>query len=148
MANNGLPESNKVSDPSERPTPILQNIVSTVNLDCTVDLKAIALHVRNAEYNPRRFGAVIMRIKEPKTTALIFSSGKIVCTGTKTQQHSQLAAQKYAKIVQKLGFDIMFKDFKIQNMVASCNVTVPLSLVRLGNSHYKFSTYEPSYFQG
>ena len=84
MANNGLPESNKVSDPSERPTPILQNIVSTVNLDCTLDLRAIALHARNAEYNPKRFAAVIMRIKEPKTTALIFSSGKIVCTGAKT----------------------------------------------------------------
>ena len=122
MENNGLLESNQVSDPSERPTPILQNTVSTVNLDCTLDLRAIALHARNAEYNPKRFAAVIMRIKEPKTTALIFSSGKIVCTGAKTQQHSHLAARKYAKIVQKLGFDVKFKDFKIQNMVASCNV--------------------------
>ncbi|XWS44758.1 hypothetical protein CRYUN_Cryun15aG0075100 [Craigia yunnanensis] len=148
MTNNGLLESNQVSDPSERPTPILQNIVSTVNLDCTLDLKAIALHARSAEYNPKRFGAVIMRIKEPKTTALIFSSGKIVCTGAKTQQHSHLAARKYAKIVQKLGFEVKFKDFKIQNMVASCNVMVPLSLVRLGHFHYEFSKYEPELFPG
>jgi transcription initiation factor TFIID TATA-box-binding protein len=53
--------------------PTLQNIVATVNLDCRLDLKTIALHARNAEYNPKRFAAVIMRIREPKTTALIFA---------------------------------------------------------------------------
>jgi transcription initiation factor TFIID TATA-box-binding protein len=55
-----------------------RNIVATVNLDCRLDLKTIALHARNAEYNPKRFAAVIMRIRDPKTTALIFASGKMV----------------------------------------------------------------------
>ena len=55
----------------------------TVNLACRLDLKKIALHARNAEYNPKRFAAVIMRIRDPRTTALIFSSGKMVCTGAK-----------------------------------------------------------------
>lgn len=53
-------------------------MVATVNLDCKLDLKSIALHARNAEYNPKRFAAVIMRIREPKSTALIFHSGKMV----------------------------------------------------------------------
>ena len=48
---------------------------STVNMCSKLDLKKIALHARNAEYNPKRFAAVIMRIREPRTTALIFSSG-------------------------------------------------------------------------
>ena len=63
------------SAPSMEPgiVPQLQNIVSTVNLGCTLDLKKIALHARNAEYNPKRFAAVIMRIRDPRTTALIFS---------------------------------------------------------------------------
>lgn len=60
-----------------------RNIVCTVNLGCKLDLKKIALHARNAEYNPKRFAAVIMRIRDPRTTALIFSSGKMVCTGAK-----------------------------------------------------------------
>lgn len=30
-----------------------RNIVATVNLDCRLDLKTIALHARNAEYNPK-----------------------------------------------------------------------------------------------
>nr|TKV93728.1 hypothetical protein SEVIR_9G245066v2 [Setaria viridis] len=74
--------------------PALQNIVSTVNLDCQLDLKMIALQARNAEYNPKRFAAVIMRIREPKTTALVFASGKMVCTGAKSEEHSKLAARK------------------------------------------------------
>ncbi|ERN17771.1 hypothetical protein AMTR_s00047p00130260 [Amborella trichopoda] len=65
--------------------PTLQNIVSTVNLDCKLDLKAIALQARNAEYNPKRFAAVIMRIREPKTTALIFASGKMGTPGSRRQ---------------------------------------------------------------
>ncbi|XP_064279148.1 TATA box-binding protein-like 2 isoform X2 [Passer domesticus] len=66
--------------------PQLQNIVSTVNLGCKLHLKNIALRARNAEYNPKRFAAVIMRIREPRTTALIFSSGKMVCTGAKSYE--------------------------------------------------------------
>jgi transcription initiation factor TFIID TATA-box-binding protein len=65
--------------------PVLQNIVATVNLDCQLNLKDIALRARNAEYNPKRFAAVIMRIRDPKTTALIFSTGKIVVTGAKSE---------------------------------------------------------------
>ena len=68
-----------------------------MNLDCKLDLKAIALHARNAEYNPKRCAAVIMRIREPKSTALIFASGKMVCTGAKSEQESRLAARKVGR---------------------------------------------------
>lgn len=64
--------------------------MSTVNLGVKLDLKKIALHARNAEYNPKRFAAVIMRIREPKTTSLIFASGKMVCTGAKGEEQSKL----------------------------------------------------------
>lgn len=90
-----------------------RNIVSTVNLNCKLDLKKIALHARNAEYNPKRFAAVIMRIREPRTTALIFSSGKMVCTGAKSEEDSRLAARKYARIIQKLGFTVSSKTLQL-----------------------------------
>ena len=134
------------SDPGIVPT--LQNIVSTVNLGCKLDLKKIALHARNAEYNPKRFAAVIMRIREPRTTALIFSSGKMVCTGAKSEEQSRLAARKYARIVQKLGFEAKFIDFKIQNMVGSCDVKFPIRLEGLVLTHSQFSSYEPELFPG
>ncbi|KAJ1107700.1 hypothetical protein NDU88_005089 [Pleurodeles waltl] len=128
--------------------PQLQNIVSTVNLACKLDLKKIALHARNAEYNPKRFAAVIMRIREPRTTALIFSSGKMVCTGAKSEEQSRLAARKYARVVQKLGFPAKFLDFKIQNMVGSCDVKFPIRLEGLVLTHQQFSSYEPELFPG
>ncbi|OXU23356.1 hypothetical protein TSAR_014987 [Trichomalopsis sarcophagae] len=128
--------------------PQLQNIVSTVNLNCKLDLKKIALHARNAEYNPKRFAAVIMRIREPRTTALIFSSGKMVCTGAKSEEDSRLAARKYARIIQKLGFPAKFLDFKIQNMVGSCDVKFPIRLEGLVLTHAQFSSYEPELFPG
>ncbi|KAM9239161.1 TATA box-binding protein-like 2 [Leptosomus discolor] len=128
--------------------PQLQNIVSTVNLACKLDLKNIALHARNAEYNPKRFAAVIMRIREPRTTALIFSSGKMVCTGAKSEEQSRLAARKYARVVQKLGFPAKFLDFKIQNMVGSCDVRFPIRLEGLVLTHQQFSSYEPELFPG
>ena len=127
-------------------TPQVQNIVCTVNLGCKLDLKHIALHARNAEYNPKRFAAVIMRIRDPRTTALIFRTGKMVCTGAKSEDVARLAARKYARIVQKLGFQAKFLDFKIQNVVASCDVKFPIRVEGLACTHGQFSTYEPELF--
>lgn len=117
-----------------------RNIVATVNLECRLDLKTIALHARNAEYNPKRFAAVIMRIREPKTTALIFASGKMVVTGAKSEELSRLAARKYARIIQKLGFQAKFSEFKIQNIVGSCDVKFPIRLEGLAFAHGNYSS--------
>lgn len=60
--------------------------MSTANLNCKLDLREIAIKSRNCEYKPKRFAAAIMRIRDPKTTALIFASGKMVCTGAKSEE--------------------------------------------------------------
>jgi transcription initiation factor TFIID TATA-box-binding protein len=123
--------------------------VSTANLGCKLNLRDIALNCRNAEYNPKRFAAVIMRIREPKTTALIFTSGKMVCTGAKSEELSKDAAKKYAKAIKKVGNNpVNMHEFKIQNIVGSCDVGFPISLEGLQNEHDKFSTYEPEIFPG
>lgn len=146
QANDGAMASDE--DNSSGIVPTLQNIVATVNLACRLDLKTIALHARNAEYNPKRFAAVIMRIREPKTTALIFASGKMVVTGAKSEDDSKLASRKYARIIQKLGFNAKFTDFKIQNIVGSCDVKFPIRLEGLAFNHGPFSSYEPELFPG
>ena len=129
--------------------PDVQNVVSTVNLGIQLDLKRIALKARNAEYNPRRFAAVIMRIREPKTTALIFSSGKMVVTGAKSEETSKTACKKYARIIQRLGYGhAKFLDFKIQNIVASCDIKFPVRLESLAHAHNQFCSYEPELFPG
>lgn len=128
--------------------PTLQNIVSTIKLGCSLELKKIALQARNAEYNPKRLCALIMRIKEPKTTALIFASGKMVCTGAKNEEQAKLAARKFARIIQKLGFQVQFMDFEIQNVVGSCDVQFPIKLETLATMFSLFTTYEPEIFPG
>ena len=184
--------------------PTLQNVVATVDLGCPLDLKTIAMHARNAEYNPKRFAAAIVRIKDPKTTALIFASGKMVCTGAKSEDFARLAAKKvrvgglgcgarevggrggwsgqvctavgrkqccnlaphcslqpalhrsrsplpppqYTRILQKLGFKVTFRDFTVQNMVASCSVDFPIRLEGLQTLHSHFAHYEPECFPG
>ncbi|KAJ5076223.1 tata box-binding protein-like protein [Anaeramoeba ignava] len=141
-------ESNKKTtiDPPSLPT--VENVVSTVSLGTELDLKDIALHARNAEYNPKRFSALIMRIRDPKTTALVFSSGRIVCTGAKDEELSKTAARKYARIIQKIGYNVKFLDFKIQNIVGSCDAHFSISLENLSSSHAQFSNYEPELFPG
>ena len=126
----------------------IQNIVSVTNFDYSLNLKQIVLHARNAEYNPKRFPAVIMRIKEPKSTALIFSSGKMVCTGTKSINDNKIAARKFGRIIQKLGFNIKFKNLKIQNIVGSSNFNFKINLEKFQIDNSKFSCYEPEIFPG
>ncbi|KAG1828234.1 hypothetical protein EV424DRAFT_1318503, partial [Suillus variegatus] len=82
-------------------------------------------------------------IRDPKTTALIFASGKMAVMGVKSKDDSRLASCKYAHIMQKLGFDAKFAEFKIQNIVGSCDVKFTICLEGLAYSHGQFSSYEP-----
>lgn len=66
----------------------------------------INFRTRNSEYNPSRFSGVIMRIREPRTTALIFKTGKIICTGARNEQDALLASKKFTRILQKLNFNV------------------------------------------
>lgn len=132
----------------EVPEPCLQNVVSTVSLDTELKLMYINTRTRNSEYNPARFTGLIMRIRNPRATALIFRSGKLVCTGARCEEDSFLAARKFARIIQKLGFPVKFCNFKIQNIVATCDLKFPIKLEHLNHMHGQFSSYEPELYSG
>ena len=68
-----------------------------------------------------------MRIRDPKTTALIFASGKMVVTGAKSEDDSRLASRKYARIVQKLGFDAKFSELKTQSIAGVAMSSSPFA---------------------
>ena len=115
--------------------PVIHNVVATANLGCELDLKQIAMTARNAEFNPRRFAAVIMRIREPKSTALVFKSGKLVVTGTKCQEDARHAARKFGRVIMKVGYEsARFTDFRVENLVSTFNVPFPIHLERLYRS--------------
>ncbi|CAI5718472.1 hypothetical protein KXD40_000153 [Peronospora effusa] len=126
----------------------IMNVVGTVDVKTPLDLKTIALHARNAEYNPKRFSAVIMRLRDPKTTALIFGSGKIVITGGTSEESCRLAARKFTRVIQKLNFPAKFTEFKVRNVMGTCDIRFPIRLEGLLNDHARFSSYEPELFPG
>lgn len=127
----------------------VQNIASTANLGVRLDLKKIALKCRNTEFNPRRFGAVIMRLREPRATALIFASGKICVTGVKSTHNATLACKKFHYIIERVGFKPKeFMDFKVQNIVGTADLGFPIRLEGLVYAHSAFASYEPELFPG
>jgi len=122
----------------------IQNIASTANLGVRLDLKTIALKCRNTEFNPRRFGAVIMRLREPRATALIFASGKICVTGVKSTHDATLACKRFHYIIGRVGFKPKeYMDFKVQNIVGTADLGFPIRLEGLLYSHSAFCSYEP-----
>ena len=87
---------------AETNLPKLHNIVATANFGQNLDLKKVQMACANAEYNPKKFSACIVRIRAPeKSTALVFSSGRVVITGAKSEEHAWLATKSYAKMVSK-----------------------------------------------
>ena len=96
--------------------------MATVDLGCRLDLPYIAAHGYNLEYNPKVFNPIVMKLKKPKSTALIFTSGKIVCTGTKDEDSTRIAARRFARIIQKLGYPVKFRNYRITNFVASADL--------------------------
>mmetsp|Transcript_15103 Transcript_15103/g.27338 ORF Transcript_15103/g.27338 Transcript_15103/m.27338 type:complete len:297 (-) Transcript_15103:148-1038(-) len=127
----------------------IQNMSATADLGVRLDLKQIALRCRNTEFNPRRFAAVIMRLREPRATALIFGSGKLVITGTKSSHNSSLATKKIAYILERVGFQpSSYINFKVQNIVGTVDVGFPVRLEGVAFAHPTFSSYEPELFPG
>ena len=124
------------------------NIVVSSSLEHDIPLEKMAATLSNTEYNPEQFPGLVIRIKEPKTSALIFSSGKIVCTGARTLENVKLAIHKIIKSLEKINVKITIEpEIKIQNIVASGSVGMALNLntlaMKLDNTEY-----EPEQFPG
>ena len=127
----------------------MQNVVCTFNLGVpNICLATMANKTLFVEYNPKKFAAATARIIDPRTTALCFASGNMVCTGAKNEELARLAARKYVYVLQKAGFDVGFCDFKIQNLVASTDVGGLLMLDEMATAYGACAGYEPDMFPG
>lgn len=127
----------------------LQNVVSTFSLGVSgLNLKYIALKYSFAEFNPQTFAAATLRCRDPRTTALAFASGNMVCTGGRSELESRYAARKYVRIFQQVGIPVCFSNFKIQNIVASANAGFTLKLQSIADDYGPYVTYEADLFPG
>lgn len=127
----------------------LQNVVSTFSLGTKgLNLRLIAMRYAFLEFNPQTFAAAIIRIRKPRTTALAFQSGNMVCTGARSLLQSRLAARKYCSLFQKVGIPVSFNNFKIQNIVASATVGFTIKLQDIADAYGPYTQYEPDLFPG
>jgi transcription initiation factor TFIID TATA-box-binding protein len=124
------------------------NIVVSSSLEHDIPLEKMAATLSNTEYNPEQFPGLVIRIKDPKTSALIFSSGNIVCTGARSLEKVDESIKKIIESLEKIGIKIKIKPkINVQNIVASGSIGMDLNLntlaMKLDNTEY-----EPEQFPG
>jgi len=126
----------------------VQNIVATTSLGKPVSLTKLARTQSNTEYNPEQFPGLVLRVKEPKSAVLVFSSGNLVCTGTKSVAQVKQVIDAVIKQLSKIGVKITTKPkITVQNIVASGSIDFSLNLNTLA-LQLENTEYEPEQFPG
>jgi transcription initiation factor TFIID TATA-box-binding protein len=126
----------------------IQNVVASATLNQRVDLNAVVKGYPRVEYRPEQFPGLVFRLKRPKTATLIFNSGKMVCTGAKSEKESRRAVMTVVKELKKSGIIIISKpDLKVVNIVASARLGGKIDLEKAVSTLGK-AMYEPEQFPG
>ena len=126
----------------------IENVVATASINQTVDLILITKNFVDVQYHPERFPGLVFRLKDPKTATLIFTSGKMVCTGAKSEARARAAVQEVVRRLKKGGIPIKNEaEIEIQNIVASVNLGGKIHMTETAKKLAK-SMYEPEQFPG
>jgi transcription initiation factor TFIID TATA-box-binding protein len=126
----------------------IENVVASATLNQKFDLNAIVKGNPGVEYDPDKFPGLVFRLKRPKTAILIFTTGKMVCTGAKSSKESKRAIKKVVRDLKKSGIIILGRPkIKIVNIVASGNLGGYVDLERSAYALGK-TMYEPEQFPG
>ena len=128
----------------------IENVVASTALEQEIDLISVTQALEGADYDPEQFPGLVYRTKDPKTAALIFRSGKIVCTGAKSIEDVDRGLKKVFSKMKSVGIDITIKpEITVQNIVASADLSTILNLnaiaIGLGLENIE---YEPEQFPG
>jgi len=134
--------------PQTKPIISIENVVASASIDQKLDLNEITKKFPDTEYHPDRFPGLVFRLKTPKTATLVFRTGKMVCTGAKSEALAREAVKTVVQRLRKGGIKIK-KDAKvtIQNIVASINLGGKIHLEKAARTLPR-SMYEPEQFPG
>jgi transcription initiation factor TFIID TATA-box-binding protein len=134
--------------PKVKPIINIENVVASATLNQKVDLNAVVKSYPSVEYRPEQFPGLVFRLKRPKTATLIFNSGKMVCTGAKSEKEAKRAVMRVVKELKRGGIIIIGKpELKIQNIVASASLGGMIDLEKAAYTLGK-TMYEPEQFPG
>jgi len=130
----------------------IENIVATAALKHGIDLRAVVKAFPVVEYRPKRFPGLVFKLKRPRTTTLIFGTGKMVCTGARSERDAARALRKVVRTLKKGGITITGKlEIEITNVVATASLDGKVDLLQLYDSEKGMRgriTYEPEQFPG
>jgi len=129
----------------------IQNVVASARFKHAFDLNAIAKALPNVEYRPKVFPGLPFKLKSPKSCTLIFGTGRMICTGTKSEKEARKAILKVARELRKAGIIVSSgrPDFAIQNIVASVDLgEVSVDIEEAVYKLKKGVMYEPEQFPG
>ncbi len=87
----------------DEPEVEVQNVVASANLYAEVDIERAAEELENTMYEPEQFPGLIYRMEDPDVVLLIFSSGKMVCTGAKNEEDVRRAVEKIYNMLKEMG---------------------------------------------
>ena len=133
---------------SQLPDVRVQNVVASVAFDHKIDLVSIMKSFRNVEYRPKKFPGLVFRLKRPKTATLIFSSGKMICTGAKSEKQARGAIKKIVRLLKEGGIILLSKpEIEIVNTVATIDLGERVDL-EIADSVLENVMYEPEQFPG
>ena len=125
----------------------LENLVVSVSIDQRINLEQFAKKAKEIEYDPDHFPGAIYRMKEPRVSALIFSSGKVNCTGARHWDEIPIIVKMLEKKFKEGGLKPKKIESKVQNLVVSANlgyeVNIDVAATELDNVEY-----EPEQFPG
>jgi transcription initiation factor TFIID TATA-box-binding protein len=125
----------------------IENVVASASLNADIPLNKL-LQLPGTEYEPEQFPGLVFRMNDPKAAALIFSSGKIVCTGARSPELAKAAIDKVVQNIKKLGIKVgKVIDVKVENIVASTKLDMELKLNEIAFS-LPNAEYEPEQFPG
>lgn len=125
---------------------VINNVVCSFNVRCHLNLRVIATQGLNVEYRKEN-GMVTMKLRHPYTTASMWSSGKITCTGANSEDQAKTAARKYARFLQKLGFNTRFTNYRVVNVLGTCTMPFAIKITQFSQEHREAS-YEPELHPG
>jgi transcription initiation factor TFIID TATA-box-binding protein len=126
----------------------VENIVASASLNVKIPLGKLVAKQKEMEYEPEQFPGVVYRASKPKAAALIFSSGKIVCTGARNIEDVKQVLKKVVSFVKKAGVKVP-KNYRIdiENIVASAKIEARINLDKIA-FNLEGSEYEPEQFPG
>ena len=126
----------------------VENVVVSATIPDEINLKEINEKFEYADYNPGQFPGLIFRIENPRTTTLIFRTGKFICTGSKSEKDANLAIRNVIKYLRNHDIKIS-EDVKtvVQNIVGSADIKSRIHIEQAAVSLPR-SMYEPEQFPG